>query len=106
VSFSTYLGGAGLELNPVYALFHITTPYPGTKLHTQARSDPNSRFSDESVFPGAVEGRFTLRELKALTRGAYVQYCIRPSYLLSRLAKREFRALAKQLNLFWSLVNS
>jgi hypothetical protein len=64
------------------------------------------RFSDDSLFPEAVEGRFTLRDLKALTRGAYLQYYVRPSYLLSRLAKGEFRALANQFSLFWSLVNS
>ena len=66
----------------------------------------HQRFSDDSLFPEAVEGRFTLRELKALTREAYVQYYVRPSYLLSRLARGEFRALANQLGLFWSLVKS
>jgi len=94
------------RLNPTYALFHVAAPYPGTKLYEQVQNDPSLRFSDDSLFPEAVEGRFTLRDLKALTRGAYLQYYVRPSYLLSRLAKGEFRALANQFSLFWSLVNS
>jgi radical SAM superfamily enzyme YgiQ (UPF0313 family) len=94
------------RLNPTYALFHVAAPYPGTKLYEQVVADPSIRFSDDSLFPEAIEGRFTLAELKALTRRAHLAYYLRPSYLLSRLAKGEFRALANQLRLFWAYVNN
>jgi len=94
------------KLNPTYALFHVAAPYPGTKLYEQVKNDPNVRFSDDTLFPEAIEGRFTASELKAMTRQAHLAYYLRPTYLLSRLAKGEFRALANQLRLFWAYVNN
>ena len=92
------------RLNPTYALFHVAAPYPGTALYEQVKNDPNICFSDESLFPEAIEGALDVSELKRLTRSAYLRYYIRPSYLLSRLAKGEMRALWNQASLFWQFV--
>ncbi|MBN8730086.1 MAG: radical SAM protein [Acidobacteria bacterium] len=94
------------RLNPTYALFHIAAPYPGTKLHEQVKNDPNLRFSDGSLFPEAIEGRFTLPELKAMTRSAYLGYYLRPSYVAARLAKGQFRPLLSQFQLFLNFIRS
>jgi len=94
------------KLNPTYALFHIAAPYPGTKLYEQVKNDPNMRFSDGSLFPEAIEGRFTLPELKAMTRSAYLGYYLRPSYIAARLAKGQFRPLLSQFQLFLNFVRS
>lgn len=94
------------KLNPTYALFHIAAPYPGTKLYEQVKSDPNLRFSDGSLFPEAIEGRFTLPELKAMTRSAYLGYYLRPSYVAARLAKGQLRPLFSQFQLFLNFVRS
>ncbi|HZO51322.1 MAG TPA: hypothetical protein VFB63_01330, partial [Bryobacteraceae bacterium] len=70
------------------------------------KDDPNIRFSDDSLFPEAIVGRFTLPELKAMTRSAYLSYYLRPSYVLARLAKGEFRPLFSQFQLFLNFVRS
>ena len=94
------------KLNPTYALFHVAAPYPGTEMYELVKNDPNVRFSDGSLFPEAVEGALDLRRLKRMTRMAYLRYYTRPTYLLSRLARGEFRALARQANLFWQFVRA
>ena len=94
------------RINPTYALFHVAAPYPGTKMYDQVLNDPSLRFSDDSLFPEAIEGRFTLHELKAMTRKAYLEYYLRPAYVTTRLAKGEFRALFNQFNLYWHFVTN
>jgi radical SAM superfamily enzyme YgiQ (UPF0313 family) len=89
-----------MELSPTYALFHITAPYPGTALYEQVKASRTARFSDESLFPEAVEARFTLRELKAMTRNAYLRYYLRPSYVVGRLGRGRLGTLGSQLRLF------
>lgn len=94
------------KLAPTYALFHVAAPYPGTRLYDQVKNDPNIRFSDNSLFPEAIEGRFTVPQLKAMTRSAYLQYYLRPSYVGARLAKGQFRALMSQFRLFLQFVSA
>lgn len=94
------------RLNPTYALFHVAAPYPGTRLYEQVKNDPNIRFSDGSLFPEAIEGRFTLPELKAMTRKAYLSYYLRPSYVWARLLKGQLRPLASQVWLFLQFVRT
>ena len=94
------------KLNITYALFHVAAPYPGTKLYEQVKNDPTLRFSDDSLFPEAIEGRFTVEELRAMTRKAYIQYYVRPSYVLSRIRKGQIRALVNQLKLFRAFVSA
>jgi len=93
------------RLNPTYALFHVVAPYPGTKVYEQVKNDPSFRFSDDTLFPEAVENRFTLLELKKMTRNAHFAYYLRPSYVLSRLARGELQAVARQVRLFWKYAN-
>ncbi len=88
------------ELEPTYPLFHVTAPYPGTKLYDRVKADPTIRFSDDSLFPEAIEGRFTLAELKAMTRRAYLSYYTRPRYLLKRVGRGDLGSLANQFRLF------
>ena len=94
------------RLNPTYALFHVAAPYPGTQMYDEAKNDPNVRFSDGTLFPEAYEGPLSVQQLKSMTRNAYLRYYTRPSYLFSRVAKGEFRALANQVNLFWQFVRA
>jgi hypothetical protein len=68
-------------------------------------NDPDLRFSDDSLFPEAVEGRFTLPELKAVVRKAHMSYYLRPSYLFTRLQKGDLQSLVRQVRLFWAYVN-
>lgn len=94
------------ELAPDYPLFHITAPYPGTKLYEQVKNDPKIRFSDDSLFPEAIEANFTVSDLKRITRQAYLKYYARPAYVLGRLMRGDFRNLAHQARLFWSFVRA
>ena len=94
------------ELNPDYPLFHVAVPYPGTKLYEQVKNDSSVHFSDDTLFPEAVIGHLTLRELKGMTRKAYIQYYMRPSYLLGRLTKGQFHVLFNQLKLFLAFLKS
>ena len=94
------------KLAPTYALFHVAAPYPGTKLYEQVKNDPNFRFSDGGLFPEAIEAHFSVKDLKSMTRKAYLGYYLRPSYLAARLGKGEFRALFNQARLFWHFVQS
>jgi radical SAM superfamily enzyme YgiQ (UPF0313 family) len=94
------------ELDPTYPLFHVTAPYPGTKLYDRVKNDPSVRFSDESLFPEAIEARFTVGELKAMTRQAYLSYYTRPSYVAKRLWKGEVNSLATQIRLFWAYLQA
>ncbi len=94
------------ELAPDYPIFHVVVPHPGTKLYETVKVHPSIRFSDETIFPEAIIENFSLEELKRLTRKAYLSYYLRPSYILSRLAKGQFNILQKQCKLFWSFVRS
>jgi radical SAM superfamily enzyme YgiQ (UPF0313 family) len=94
------------ELGPDYPLFHITAPYPGTKLYEQVKNDPKIRFSDDSLFPEAIEANFTVEDLKRITRQAYLRYYTRPGYVLGRIVKGDWRNLAHQAKLFWNFVRA
>jgi hypothetical protein len=41
-----------------------------------------------------------------MTRTAYLTYYLRPAYVMTRLKKRDFRALANQLRLFRAFVSA
>ncbi len=94
------------DLAPTYPQFHVTAPYPGTQLYDDVQRMPNVRFSDDSLFPEAIEGRLTLRELKALTRRAFMSYYLRPSYVADRIRRGEIDLLGKQLRLFWGYLRA
>jgi radical SAM superfamily enzyme YgiQ (UPF0313 family) len=94
------------ELAPDYPLFHIAAPYPGTELYEQVKRDPKLRFSDETLFPEAVEARLTLADLKRLTRAAYIGYYLRPGYVIGRVMGGDWRNLLHQARLLWSFVSA
>jgi radical SAM superfamily enzyme YgiQ (UPF0313 family) len=94
------------ELGPDYPVFHMVTPYPGTKLYETVKNHPDINFSDETLFPEAIIEKFSLDELKTMTRKAYLAYYLRPSYIFSRIAKGQFNILQNQCRLFWSFVRS
>lgn len=94
------------EIAPTYPQFHVTAPYPGTQLYDDVQRMPHVRFSDDSLFPEAIEGRLTLRELKALTRRAFMSYYLRPSYVVDRVRRGELDLLGKQLRLFWGYLRA
>ena len=94
------------ELAPDYPQFHIATPYPGTRLHDRVKNDPKLRFSDDSLFPEAVEGRFCLEELKRITRRAYLDYYLRPGYIWGRLTQGGWGHLVDQASLLWSFLRA
>jgi len=76
------------------AVFHITTPFPGTELYQQALETGELltdvdyshylMFSSED-FPYVPRG-LTRELLRAYQKKAYLQFYLRPSYLLKRLA--------------------
>ncbi len=94
------------ELGPDYPLFHMVAPYPGTRLYEEVVEQPGLNFSDTTLFPEAIVENYSLEELKRMTRKAYLSYYLRPSYILSRLAKGQFNILQHQCKLFWSFVRS
>lgn len=93
-----------MELAPTYPLFHVAAPYPGTAMYDLVAADPRYRFSDESLFPEAIEGPLTLAELKALARRAYLRYYLRPRYIINRLRSGRFGLLLTQARLLTGLV--
>lgn len=94
------------ELGPDYPLFHVVAPYPGTKLYEKVKKTSGIRFSDNTLFPEAIVDKLSLEELKGVTRKAYLSYYLRPSYLLSRLAKGQFNIVQNQCKLFRSFIRN
>jgi radical SAM superfamily enzyme YgiQ (UPF0313 family) len=94
------------ELAPTYPQFHVTAPYPGTQLYDEVERMPSVRFSDDSLFPEAIEGGLSLRELKALTRRAFMRYYLRPAYIMDRVRRGDLSVLGQQLRLFWGYLRA
>ncbi|MFQ5737741.1 MAG: radical SAM protein [Acidobacteriota bacterium] len=88
------------EINPTYASFHVVTPYPDTQMYRDFEVGQAPHFIPES-FPQALP----LAKLKSLERRAYLQFYLRPSYLLSRLVKSPAESW-RQLLLFTSFLTA
>ncbi|HUT04777.1 MAG TPA: radical SAM protein [bacterium] len=80
-----------LEINPTYADFHVTTPFPGTKIFEEAHKYGrlNMDFSRydcyEPVFvPFAYRDEEEIRKMLLLAKRSFY---FRPSYVLRKLAK-------------------
>jgi radical SAM superfamily enzyme YgiQ (UPF0313 family) len=86
-----------LELNPSYASFHLFTPYPGTEYAVAPTSGP-------TFVPPTHPDALAFDRLSALRRAAYLRFYLRPRYVASRLARREYGALVRQARLFASQV--
>ena len=86
-----------LDLNPSYASFHLFTPYPGTDFAVPV--------GDGSVFvPPTHPDALPFERLSALRRSAYLRFYLRPRYVMSRLARREYASLLRQARIFLSQV--
>jgi radical SAM superfamily enzyme YgiQ (UPF0313 family) len=92
------------ELAPTYPLFHVAAPYPGTAMYNSVTTGSTWRFSDDGVFPEGVEGPLTLPEIKALVRGAYRRYYLRPRYVWDRVRAGRMDLLWQQGRLFLDFV--
>lgn len=89
-----------ISLDPDYAQFCITTPFPGTKLREDARrygrlwEDFSSYNVWEAVF--VPKGYKNRKEIEEMEKKAVRQFYLRPGYLLGRLKKiRSFNDLAR-----------
>lgn len=88
-----------LDLNPSYASFHVFTPYPGTEYAVTPGDGP---FFVPATHPDALP----FERLDRLRRRAYLRFYLRPRYVLSRLARREYGSLLRQARIFMSQVGS
>jgi radical SAM superfamily enzyme YgiQ (UPF0313 family) len=86
-----------LDLNPSYASFHLFTPYPGTEY---AVAPGDGAFFVPPTHPQALP----FESLARLRRTAYLRFYLRPRYVLSRLARGDYRALLRQARIFLSQV--
>ena len=91
------------RLNPTYASFHLAIPYPGTVLHDQLNNSGQKEFSEE-LFPEACLERNDLEALKKMTRKAFLEFYLRPQYIVPRLLRGEFQSLFRQIKLFWGYI--
>lgn len=97
------------ELNPDYAKFSLTTPYPGTPLFDMANERGEIKSFSWSTYktlggftdderPYVPRGRRS-SELKYMEKKAYRDFYLRPSYILKRLMRirsiSEFIAYAR-----------
>jgi len=86
------------ELNPTYASFHIATPYPGTPMYEGFQVHQDGHFIEERY-----EKALPLPRLKKLERKAYLQYYLRPEYMLSQLIMNP-RGSWRRARLFWEFL--
>jgi len=84
------------KINPTYASFHITSPYPGTPLYASR--------SWKQLYPESLLEGQDLRALKSFEKRAYRDYYLRLGYLASALKQASLPRLAKQAALFWRLI--
>lgn len=88
-----------LDLDPSYASFHLFTPYPGTEY---SLTPGDGAFFVPPTHPDALP----FERLARLRRAAYLRFYLRPRYVLSRLARREYGVLLRQARIFLSQVAS
>lgn len=86
-----------LDLDPSYASFHLFTPYPGTEYALVPDRGPH-------FVPPTHPLALPYARLAELRRSAYLRFYLRPGYVMSRLRRREYRALLRQARLFLSQV--
>jgi len=94
------------ELNPDYAQFSITTPYPGTKLWDDADKWGKLNRTDFSKYQGwdvvfIPKGYKNKEEIYAMEKYAFRKFYFRPRYIIGRLAKiRSWEDIARYLKGF------
>jgi radical SAM superfamily enzyme YgiQ (UPF0313 family) len=92
-----------IALDPDYAQFSLTTPYPGTKLYEEAKKygklDENFDKYDiwEPVF--LPFGYKSEKEAKKIQKEAFRRFYIRPKYVLGRIRKiKSFEDIKRYIN--------
>ena len=89
------------RLNPTYASFHVAIPYTGTKFGdgtVGTCNQENKQKTFQTFFPLCDPSR-NYNKLRAITKKAYVQFYLRPSYLMSAIRQNP-KLMAKQFKLF------
>ncbi|MFH2021250.1 MAG: radical SAM protein, partial [archaeon] len=87
------------KINPTYASFHTVSLYPGTKLFETLNQKIQFPISE------AYTKERKLTEQKAITRRAFIEFYVRPRYILSRLRHLNLESYMKQLKLFIRFVS-
>ncbi len=98
------------ELDPDFVKFNITTPYPGTRLHTQALEHGTLESSLDrftNYFPVFVPNGYSSKdEIIKMRKKAYREFFFRPSYILKRLFKiRSFGEFIRHIQGFKALIH-
>jgi anaerobic magnesium-protoporphyrin IX monomethyl ester cyclase len=83
-----------LQLDPEYASFFLCRPYPGTRCHAQIKD------SSPGLFPPGVGDEEELLILKKFCDRAFARFYYRPSYIIRRVVKGNFKLLSNQVRLF------
>ena len=92
-----------IELDPDYAQYHITTPYPGTKLYKEIKEGKWGKLLHENLenYSGneAVwlpSGYSSLKQLQEMRGYAYRKFYLRPNYIFKKILKiRSFNDIKK-----------
>jgi len=98
-----------LRLDPDYAVFNITTPYPGTEMFDWADNNgclTTKRWSDYDLSKPVMElPTVSSKVVVEQYRAAYKRFYMRPRYVIRRLGKiRNFNDLALNLKGFMSMM--
>lgn len=104
------------KLDPLYAQFTVTVPYPGTQMFEEldrkgeiqtydwSKYNTWSGWKNETVIPFVAQGR-TLEELSALQKQALREFYIRPKVMFRFLRSiSSFYDIQKYFHGFWVLV--
>ena len=83
-----------LELNPDYASFFLCRPYPGTECYDKVAD------VSPGLFPLGVGDEKELRELKAFCDRAFGRFYYRPSLIIKRLLRGDWRLIFNQIRVF------
>jgi radical SAM superfamily enzyme YgiQ (UPF0313 family) len=102
-----------IKLNPTFANFFITTPYPGTELYEWAKSKGLIKASEWSKYivipsglPPVTLSSLSKKELKYFNKLAYKKFYLRPRYVFARIFElNSFEALKQALRGFKTLLN-
>ena len=98
-----------LKMNPEYAVFNITTPYPGTEMYRWAKEEGNLLSEDWDHYDLA---NFVLRspnltpeEVKKQYKWMYRRFYLRPTFFLTKIKsiiiKRQFQLLFLLCKVFY-----
>lgn len=90
-----------VRLNPIYAVFHLIVPFPGTQLAEDIGLDPEA--FPPHLYPHYNFVDHDLKILKRMLRKAYLKFYLRPSYLASFVKKQEKPSMS-QVRVFLRLL--